>query len=159
MIEETGQVVDVQGQFAWVESARRSACGGCASQEGCGTGVIARAFGNRSVTLKVLNRIDARVGERVVIGISETGLVRGALAVYALPLVTLFAGALCGHWLAGGSDLAAIAGAVAGLAAGLAWLSRFSRRTRTDASFQPVVLRKQITGMHGRDERDISLIH
>ncbi|HUT41176.1 MAG TPA: SoxR reducing system RseC family protein [Gammaproteobacteria bacterium] len=146
MIEETGQVVDVQGEFAWVESERRSACGGCASSEGCGTGVIARAFGNRAVTLKVLNHIGAGIGDRVVIGISETGLVRGALAVYALPLLTLFVGALCGQWLAGGSDVAAIAGAVAGLAAGLAWLARFSRRTRVDAAFQPVVLRQHVGG-------------
>jgi sigma-E factor negative regulatory protein RseC len=146
MIEENGQVVDVQGEFAWVESERRSACGGCASSEGCGTGVIARAFGNRAVTLKVLNPAGARIGDRVVIGISETGLVRGALAVYATPLLTLFAGALCGHWLAGGSDLAAIAGAGVGLAAGLAWLAGFSRRTRVDAAFQPVVLRRQAGG-------------
>jgi len=146
MIEETGQVVRVQGAFAWVEGERRSSCGSCSAQEGCGTGVIARALKNRVVTLKVVNRIDARVGDRVVIGIPETGLVRGAFAVYAVPLLALFAGALCGHWLAGGGDLAAIAGAAAGLAGGLAWLSRFGRRTRTDASFQPVVLRQQITG-------------
>lgn len=146
MIEETGQVIDVQGEFAWVESERRSSCGGCASREGCGTGVIARAFGNRAVTLKVLNHIDARIGDRVVIGIAETGLVRGALAVYALPLVTLFSGAMCGHLLANGSDLAAITGAAAGLAAGLAWLARFSRRTRVDATYQPVVLRQQPGG-------------
>lgn len=146
MIEETGRIVEIDGEFAWIESERRSSCGGCAAREGCGTGVIARAFGKRTVTLKVLNRIGARVGDRVVIGISETGLVRGALAVYALPLLALFAGALCGHWLAGGSDLAAIAGAACGLAAGLAWLVRFSRRTRTDAAFQAVVLRQQTAG-------------
>ncbi len=146
MIEETGQVVRVQGEFAWVESERRSSCGSCATQEGCGTGVIARALVNRAVTLKVLNRIDARVGDRVVVGIPESGLLRGAFAVYSVPLLALFAGALCGHWLAGDSDPAAIAGAAAGLAAGLAWLARFSRRTRADASFQPVVLRQQMTG-------------
>lgn len=143
MIEESGQVVDIEGEFAWVRSERRSACGGCAAQEGCGTGVVARAFGNRDVTLRVLNRIDAGVGERVVIGLAETGLVRGAFAVYAVPLLTLFAGALCGHWLAGGSDAAAIAGAAAGLAAGLAWTRRFGRRTRDDSAFQPVVLRRE----------------
>lgn len=143
MIEEAGQIVDVQGEFAWVECERRSACGGCASREGCGTGVIARAFGRRTVTLKVLNRIGAGVGERVVIGLAESGLVRGALAVYAVPLLGLFAGALCGQWLSAGSDPAAIAGAVAGLAGGLYWLARFSRRARRDTAYQPVTLRRQ----------------
>lgn len=146
MIEESGQIVDIEGEFAWVRSERRSACGGCAAQEGCGTGVIARAFGNRDVTLRVLNRIDAGVGERVVIGLAESGLVRGAFAVYAVPLLTLFAGALGGHWLSAGSDPAAIAGAAAGLAAGLAWSRRFGRRTRHDSAFQPVVLRREAGG-------------
>jgi len=146
MIEETGRVVEIEGDFAWIESERRSSCGGCTAHEGCGTGVIARAFGKRMVTLKVLNRIDARVGDGVVIGISETGLVRGAFAVYALPLLALFAGALCARWLAGGSEPATIAGGAGGLVAGLAWLLRFSRRTRTDAAYQPVILRRQLTG-------------
>jgi sigma-E factor negative regulatory protein RseC len=143
VIEETGQIVDIEGEFAWVRSERRSACGDCAAQQGCGSGVIARAFGNREVTLRVINRIDAAIGDRVVIGLAESSLVRGAFAIYAVPLLALFAGALVGHWLAGGSDPAAIAGAVAGLAAGLAWTRRFGRRTRDNGAYQPVVLRRE----------------
>ena len=41
-------------------------------------------------------------------------------------------------------DPVAIAGALAGLGAGLFWLKRFSRRTEKDAAYQPVILRKQI---------------
>lgn len=145
MIEETARIVDVQGEFAVVESERRSACGGCAAGGGCGTAAIARAFGNRMVRLTVLNRIGAGVGDRVVIGLAENGLVRGAFAVYAVPLAGLFAGALGGYGV-GGSDPAAIAGAVAGLAAGLAWSARFGRRSRHDPAYQPVVLRHQAGG-------------
>ncbi|MEZ5541660.1 MAG: SoxR reducing system RseC family protein [Pseudomonadota bacterium] len=143
MIEETGRVVDVQGEYAWVESERRSACSGCGSQDGCGTGVIARAFGSRTVTLRVLNRINAGVGDRVVIGLAERGLLRGALMVYAVPLLGLFAGALCGQWLGGGSDAAAITGAAVGFGGGLYWLVCASRRARVDTGLQPVVLRRQ----------------
>jgi sigma-E factor negative regulatory protein RseC len=97
----------------------------------------------------VLNRINARIGDAVVIGISESGLVRGSLAVYAVPLAGLFAGAIAGDFLGkyffpDGSDPVAIAGALAGLAAGLFWLKYFSRRTEKDAAYQPVILRKQI---------------
>jgi positive regulator of sigma E activity len=35
-------------------------------------------------------------------------------------------------------------GAVAGFAAGLAWLRRFSRATNRDARYQPVILRHQM---------------
>ena len=98
--------------------------------------------------LRVVNRIDAAVGDQVVIGIAESGVVRGSLAVYAVPLAGLFAGAIAGH-LAGGylaetaTDLPAMAGAIAGFAGGLAWLGRFSRATRTDAAYQPVLLRRE----------------
>lgn len=149
MIEEAGKVVDVQDGFAWIESERTSTCGACNVRKGCGTAVLAKVFGQRRVHLRVLNRINAQIGDAVVIGISESGLVRGSLAVYAAPLAGLFVGALAGNTLGyyvsqGNNDLLAIAGAFSGLAAGLLWLRRFSRLTETDASYQPVILRKQI---------------
>ena len=156
MLEESGQVVEVDGAFAWIESERTSTCGSCAVRQGCGTGVIARVLGNKRLRLRVINRIDAAVGDHVVIGISETGLVRGALAVYAVPLAGLFSGAVAGYFLAGyvagiNSDLFTITGALIGFMAGLAWLRRFSRTTDADDAFQPVVLRKEVrlrTAMH-----------
>jgi sigma-E factor negative regulatory protein RseC len=149
MIEEVGQVVDVQGEFAWIESERTTTCGNCAVRKGCGTSAIAQVLGQRRVRLRVLNRIQARVGDEVVIGISESGVVRGSLAVYAAPLFGLFAGALAGQVLGNSvlemqSDLPAVAGAIAGFVAALAWLKRFSRDRENDAAYQPVALRLQI---------------
>ncbi len=142
MIEETGEVTGTEGEYAWVESERRSTCGNCSVRSGCGTSVIARFLGGGRMRLRVLNDIDARVGDSVVIGIPETAMLKGSLAVYAAPLAGLFAGALAGHWLQG--DAAAIAGAVIGLGVGLAWLKRFSRRTRDDRLYQPVLLRQRL---------------
>ena len=149
MIEESGQVVEVQGEFAWIESERTTTCGSCAVRKGCGTSAIAKVLGQRRVRLRVLNRINASVGDNVVIGIAESGLVRGSLAVYAAPLLGLFAGALAGQLLGQQvfdtqSDLLAIVGAISGFVAALIWLKRFSRNTEKDTAYQPVVLRQQI---------------
>lgn len=149
MIEESGEVVGLENGFAWVEAERNSTCGTCTVRQGCGTSAIARVLGQRRVRIRVLNHIDARIGDRVVIGISESSLVRGSLAVYAVPLVALFAGALAGSSLGAAlfdnaSEAAGIGGALAGLAAGLAWLRYFSRKTDRDAAYQPVVLRHQL---------------
>ena len=150
MIEESGTVVAVQGDFAWIESERTTACGSCAVRKGCGTSAIAKMFGKRRIQLRVLNRIHAHIGDTVVVGISESGLVRGSLAVYAVPLAGLFAGALAGHFAAGqlqagGSDLLAVAGALLGFFGALLWLRRFSRKTGHDAAWQPVILRQHIS--------------
>jgi len=149
MIEESGKVVAVQGDYAWIENERKTACGSCAVQKGCGTSAIAKLYGQRRMRLRVLNRIHAHIGDNVVVGISESGLVRGSLVVYAVPLAGLFAGALAGHFagnqfLAGGSDLLAAGGALLGFSGALLWLRRFSQTVGHDDAYQPVVLRQHI---------------
>lgn len=148
MLEESGQVVDLDGGFAWVESERRSTCGSCTARTGCGTGVIAKVLGRKRIRLRAVNRIDAAIGDHVVIGIAETGVVRGSLAVYAAPLAALLGGAIVGqlvglYLLKTATDLPSIAGAAGGFVIGLVWLGRFSRTTQTDDAYQPVLLRHE----------------
>lgn len=148
MIEETGRIVATRDEYAWVEIERATACGSCAARSGCGTSVLAKLFGRRQTNIRVVNSIGAADGDRVVIGISESGLVRGSLAVYAVPLAGLFAGGLAGQYLgvvsgSAHADLASIPGAAAGFAAGIGWLKRFSRVSARDGRYQPVILRRQ----------------
>ena len=147
MIEETGRVVEIQDDFAWVETEPATGCGSCAARNGCGTSVLAKVMGRRKAPLRVANRIGAVAGDRVVVGIPESGLVRGSLAVYMVPLAGLFAGALAGQYVGDGlapghADLTSIPGAIIGFAASLAWLKRFSRVAEQDERYQPVLLRQ-----------------
>jgi len=147
MIEEAGRVVEVRDEFAWIETTPMTACNSCSARSGCGTPVLAKVLGRRNSPLRVANRIGVVVGDRVVIGIAESGLVRGSFAVYFAPLGGLFLGAAAGYYLAGSSgyaEPASILGALTGFLAGLAWVRRFSRRTRQDARYQPVLLRQLI---------------
>lgn len=147
MLEEAGKVVAVRDQFAWIETAPNTACNSCSVRSGCGTSVLAKILGRRIEPVRVIDRIGVSVGDRVVIGISESGLLRGSLAVYCVPLAGLFAGAVAGSYLFSGSasahaDLTSILAAAAGFAAGLAWLRSFSRRSEQDERYQPVLLRQ-----------------
>ena len=147
MIEENALVVKVEEDgVAWVETARASACGGCAEQQGCGTSALASVLGRRQAAVQVLNTIGAVAGDRVVIGVSESGLLRGSLAVYAAPLAGLFAGALTGYFLSTGApqgraDLWSLLLGVTGFVVALFWLRRFSRSTGHGGCYQPVILR------------------
>jgi len=152
MIEEYGRVVDVKDGMAWIEGVRTGTCSACSMHGGCGAGAIAKMLGQRRLRLRALNRVDAEIGEQVVIGIPETGLLYGSLAVYAVPLLALLGGALAGDrlatsWFAGPAEGGAIAGALAGLCAGFAWLRHFSRRNRNHPAYQPVVLRRVYPGL------------
>ena len=150
MIEENGLVVkDGDEGFVWVETRTPSTCGGCAERQGCGSAALADVLGRRQAPVRVINSIGAVVGDRVVIGVTESGLLRGSLAVYAAPLAGLFIGALVGHYLGADgpqryADLWSLTGGAAGFAAGLAWLRRFSRATGRDRRYQPVTLRREL---------------
>jgi sigma-E factor negative regulatory protein RseC len=148
MIEEAGRVVSVEGAFAWVETQRKTACGSCSARAGCGTSVLDKVFGQRMNRIRALNQTEAQVGDEVIIGLSESALVRGSFAVYAVPLVGLFVGAglataLSGQAGAEGEGLA-ILGGVLGLAAGFLLVRRFSRRIQSDRNYQPVILRSAL---------------
>ncbi len=146
MIEESARVIATEGDFVWVETQRNSTCGGCAANQTCGTATLAKVLGTRRTRVRALNHDGAQVGDTVVIGLDETALIRGSLAVYATPLLTLFAGGIVGallsqRWAVGGEALTLGLG-VAGLIVGLLWLKGFSRRIRDDSRYQPVVLRR-----------------
>lgn len=147
MLQETAQVVAVQDGEVWVETERRSSCSSCAVNAGCGSAALAKVLGQRRTRVRALSDVPLSVGDRVVIGVREQAVVRGSLAVYALPVVLLLLGALAGElgarqFLWTDAELASVVLGSAGLAGGLWWLSAFSRRIRHSEEYQPVVLRR-----------------
>ena len=147
MIEESARVVSVDGDLAEVETQRRNACGSCDAKTGCGSSLLASVYGRRRSFIKVLNPIQARPGDQVVIGLDEGPFLRAAFALYAVPLLAMIGGALFGEWLALRSaaedtELASLLGGLLGLTLGLGWLRIFARRTDRDTRYRAVVLRK-----------------
>lgn len=147
MIEETAEVVRVDGGGVWVDTRRQSTCSACVAEKGCGTATLSKVLGKRRSLVRVLSDEPLRVGDRVVIGIAEQALVRGSLAVYAVPLLLLLLGAVLGELGAGrglwdNAELASLVLGLGGLAGGLLWLNRFTRQIQNDRNYQPVVLRR-----------------
>lgn len=150
MIEEVGRIVAREGDRVWIEAERRSACGGCSAASGCGTQVLQGVFGRRRLRLQAEDTTDARVGEQVRFGLREDALLRGSVAVYLVPLLTLLGGALLGEavgpqWGTPGETATLLFGGV-GLAAGFLWVRSFGRRLGGDRRFQAVVLGRMQEG-------------
>lgn len=149
MIEEHAQVVAVNADGIWVETQRRSACGQCAVNKGCGTATLAKVLGNKRSRVRALNPHDTpvAVGNEVIIGIDEQALIKGSLAVYTLPLLTMFLFALLGdvlgtQLLLESSEPMAIGFGIFGLLLGYAWVRRFTDRIASDERYQPILLRQ-----------------
>ncbi len=143
MIEERGQVVALEGEYAWIEVLQSSSCGQCSAKKGCGTAALSGIFNRGAVRIRVLNKIHSRAGEQVVVGVQENTLLRGAFAAYFVPILSmLMAGGLV-QWLwQPVSELTEISAGLIGLATGLLWLRRFSRQIASDVRYQPVILRR-----------------
>lgn len=152
MLEETVEVVSVAEGEVWVETQRRSSCDSCAVNGACGTSVIGKLLGQRRSRMRVISEMPLAVGDRVVVGIRERALVRGSLAIYALPIVLLLCGALLGRLgaerlLWASAEAASIVLGIAGLAAGLLWVRHFTHRALRDPDYHPVVLRRSAAPM------------
>ncbi|MDO8860764.1 SoxR reducing system RseC family protein [Haliea sp. E1-2-M8] len=144
MPTETGRIVAIDADSLWVETIRKSTCGTCSAQKGCGHGLLNRIRDGQRGLVRVLPGTfplaDCRVNDEVSISLPDEVILRGSLIVYMLPLVTMLAGASAGgHWLPWSADLAAVAGAVAGFAGGVALVRWHAWHHRDDARLQPVL--------------------
>lgn len=126
MIEESARVLDVDEDVATVSIERRSACGSCSAHGGCGTALLAAWLPQRRLTFRLHNRVGARRGDTVVVGLDERHLQRYAMMLYATPLVGLLAGAVSGSWLAGmigvDTELMSVIFGLSGLLVALRWI-------------------------------------
>lgn len=145
MLTETGRVVAVEHDELWVETIRKSTCGSCAVQKGCGHGLINQiSDGSRSYIRVLPGKLSpdsCAVNDEVRISIPEEVLLRGSMVVYMMPLAAMLGGAVAAVSLLGGdSDLLAIMGATAGFALGVGAVRWHAWRHRNDASLQPTLL-------------------
>lgn len=124
-----GWVLAVEGDKAYVTTERASGCQSCHSQSVCGTSVLAQLFSPvNSSSIEVVNSLDAKVGDEVMLSMDQSGLIHHSFMAYGLPLLGLFVGALSFEWLANAlagisADVGSMLGAGLGLAFGW-WMTR-----------------------------------
>jgi sigma-E factor negative regulatory protein RseC len=116
IVEGFARVVAVETGRVWLEPEQSGSCGGCHSAGLCG-------LGNNNPRRQAARRfpldgeLGLKLGERVVVGVNEGSLSRGAFVAFGVPLLLLVAGGIAGQELGGGDGMA-FAGAMGGLAAG-----------------------------------------
>jgi len=92
MLVERGRVVKIQGDkvLVAVDKKDRSHCGSCSL---CKKGADGLFF------LEAVNKGEAKEGERVVVRIDDTTLLKGVLFIYGLPLAGFIIGAVAAYFV------------------------------------------------------------
>jgi sigma-E factor negative regulatory protein RseC len=146
MIEEQATVLRADSTVALLQPQRSSGCGSCSATGGCGTSLLDRFLGRRPLTLEVDNSLGVTAGDAVTVGISETVLLRAAVAAYLGPLLGLMIGAVIGRHLpfwTNLGELPTLAGAVLGFALMLRLAAAYGRTQAADPRCRPVLLRRE----------------
>lgn len=145
MLTETGRVVGIETDGVWVETIRRSTCGVCSAQKGCGHGLLNRISEGKRGYVRALpgeqSIDDYKVNDQVLISIPEEVILRGSFIAYILPILSMLAGAVAAsHFLVGQQDVLAVLGAAGGLVLGFTLVRWHGVYHRQDPAFQPVLL-------------------
>ncbi len=148
MIEERAVILTLDSasgnnnsnQIATLEIERTTACGLCGQMRGCGNSIWGKLFAHQSTAFKAQNRINAKVGDSVIVGINEKALLKSAMLLYLLPLATMLIGAILAKQLIA-TELSAILGAVIGLGLGFLWVKGHTMSNSYFSLQQPVILR------------------
>ena len=146
MIEEHSRVLAVKEGQAYVSALRQSSCGHCSARSGCGTSVLSRYIGKRSMEMWVDDPIGVLVNDEVVIQMHEAGLVKASFLLYLMPLLLLIGFALLGEQISDNlnldSEWLVILFALLGLTMAYGWLRRFEQQIIDDNRLRPVIIKR-----------------
>lgn len=140
-MEKEAWVVEVEAEKVRLRYMRHAACRHCGA-----CFVLGKGPGEEEIVLPK-NQLDVRKGDRVVVGLPGTSLLRASLLAYALPLFLFLLGYLAGARLATGlfgaarAEAGGLIGAVSALVLAYLGLHFFDRHLAKTSRFEPQVLR------------------
>jgi sigma-E factor negative regulatory protein RseC len=148
MIEEHAIILSIEDlgndqSVATIEVVRKTACGLCGKTQGCGNAIWGKLFAHKTTSFKAQNNINAKTGQHVIVGIDEKALMKSALLLYIVPLVTMFVGAILASQISN-SDLTAMIGAAIGVLLGYFWVKAHTTGRSYYQSHQPKILRLDV---------------
>ena len=90
-------VIAIDGKFAIVENERKSACEGCHKNTDGACSICSLAGGNKKISMKAHNKIDAEIGDRVAVETVSRRVLWYALVIFIFPIVSAILGYFIGN--------------------------------------------------------------
>lgn len=144
-MEELAKVTHIENNLVSIESEVKSACSGCQQVDNCGSGQISKAFPTKKLSLKLYSDLPLKVGDTVVLGLSDEHLLQSAWQVYMFPLVGLISFASIGQYLTSNNffphELLAVTLAAVGGYLGYLLSKNVQSSTKNKQKLTPKILR------------------
>lgn len=153
MLVEVGLVVKKSEQRVWVQTVSKTSCSSCQVNSSCGTGLINKAFGEKSFITPLKNTLNAQVNDQVEVGIAEDLVVKASFLVYLLPLAVMLLSMFLWQWFFPQTkELYAILIAALALGLGFYWVKKITQlkaaakdespnKSSRSSPLEPVLLR------------------
>ncbi len=124
---------------------QKTSCSSCSSSKSCGTGIVSKAIGSKSLRWQLDTDKTVSRGQVVEIGFPEKSLLQSAALVYLVPLFMMILGAwLADSWLApmlGMGEGIIIVTSLAFIALGIQLAKKWSKRLEQRTKQEVVLLR------------------
>jgi sigma-E factor negative regulatory protein RseC len=125
MIEEQAIVIKASKERVTLEVVRSQPCGLCGQVRGCGNSIWGKIFSHQSGHIETHNKLNAKLGDIVILGIDETLMLKSSLMLYGVPLLLMFLGMLIANSLAHEMvEFYTLVGAILGLSLGVVMIKR-----------------------------------
>ncbi len=119
MIIQPAKVIAETNSTYLLETLPKSACPRCESGKGCGGGILAQAFANKTYQLSINKNKPLKLQEMIQIGIQSTMLVRASIVLYLVPLLFMVTGAVVVGIYTENQDFYTVMAAIAGFLTGV----------------------------------------
>ncbi|MBC2580352.1 SoxR reducing system RseC family protein [Clostridium sp. DJ247] len=132
--EAEGVVIEVSGNIAKVKVNRHGECKNCGA-----------CPGDNAAVLEVQNKIRAKPGQRVVLEIRETNMLKAAFIVYILPLISILVGCVIGTLLSEKIHQSKITyqigGGIVAFIISVIYIKVFDKNTGKNEKIKPIIIR------------------
>ena len=140
MIIQPARVIAETNVSYLLETLPKSACPRCEAGQGCGGGILAQAFANKTYQLSINKNTSLKIDELVQIGIRSSLLVRASMLLYLVPIISMVAFAVLVGNFTGNEDLYTVIGAVIGMLMGVFIAKKLSNLAIHESIASPVLI-------------------
>jgi len=141
MLTEQGIVKKTRPGYANVTTLRKSMCSHCLQKDSCTSMEECK-----DTMVEVLNNLNAKTGDRVLIAISHHTLTKATFLTYFLPILSMIIGGLFGNflfykWFDYSKDIITILSSFLFFGTNMAIVIFFSKDKKVSESFRPKIIK------------------